>query len=429
MLRDPEAFPETDAEPCLPPANLLAGVRVLDLTNVLSGPFATYQLALLGADVIKIENPQGGDLARQLGASAELNGELMGASFIAQNAGKRSIALDLKTDAGREVFLELVATADVVVENFRPKVMTRLGLGYDTLKQHNPRLVYCAISGFGQDGPLRDNPAYDQIIQGMSGIMAVTGSPEVNPLRTGFPVCDTLGGFVAAYSIAASLFSTQKTGKGQFIDVSMLDSSLVALGWVVSNFLSAGQLAEPIGNENMTAAPSGTFETASGPLNIAANKQDHFERLMHIVGRADLISDPRFAGREARKQNRAELNQLLNVALQTRPAQEWVDLLNAAGVPSGCVLTVPEVLDHPQVRERRLVQEFRETMPGGQPYRVVRTGFRLQGTEPGARRPPPRIDEHREEILRELASGQRIQASVAADRPISAQDDSLVDSN
>ena len=214
---------------------LLERVRVLDLTNVLAGPFCCYQLAQLGADVIKVEVPGSGDLARQLGADAELNQKLMGASFLAQNAGKRSITINLKNPDGKEVFRRLVGTADVVVENFRPGVMDRLDLGYQELKKLKSNLIYCAISGFGQNGPLKDNPAYDQIIQGLSGVMSITGDKNSAPLRAGFPVADTIGGLTAAFAIAAALFRRERSSEGEFIDVSMLESTLVTMGWAVSN--------------------------------------------------------------------------------------------------------------------------------------------------------------------------------------------------
>src|SRR5262245_53624346 len=271
---------------------LLSGVRVLDLTNVLAGPYCCYQLALLGADVIKIEAPGGGDLARQLGASPELNRAKMGVSFLAQNAGKRSVVLDLKSADGKARFLDLVATADVVLENFRPGVMERLGLGHRRLREARPDLVYCAISGFGQTGPLRDNPAYDQIIQGMSGIMSITGTPELAPLRVGYPVCDTLGGLTGAFAIAAALVRRSRTGEGALLDVSMLESTLSALGWPVSNYLTAGVEPQPAGNENVTGAPSGAFRTADDILNIAANKQEQFEILCDLIGRPELKTDP-----------------------------------------------------------------------------------------------------------------------------------------
>src|SRR5215475_1930144 len=304
-------------------SGLLAGTRVLDLTNVLAGPFCCYQLAQLGADVIKVEVPGSGDLARQLGADPQLNKRLMGASFLAQNAGKRSVTINLKSLSGKAVFRRLVSTADVVVENFRPGVMDRLGLGYETLRAAKPDLIYCAITGFGKDGPLKDNPAYDQIVQGISGVMSVTGDKESAPLRAGFPVADTIGGITAAFAIAAALFRRGRTGQGEFIDVSMLESTLVAMGWAASNWLIAGVKPSPMGNENATASPSGTFRTGNGLLNIAANKQDQFETLARLIGRADLVGDARFAGREDRKQHRAELNAEIEAALAAKSARDW----------------------------------------------------------------------------------------------------------
>ena len=374
-----------------PPASLLAGVRVLDLTNVLSGPYATYQMAMLGAEVIKVENPSEGDLARKLGASPALNAQMMGTSFLAQNAGKKSVTIDLKHPVGKDLFAALLATADVVIENFRPGVMDRLGFGYEVCRQINPAIVYCAISGFGQDGPLRANPAYDQIVQGMSGVMSVTGDAESAPLRVGYPLCDTLGGMGAAFAIVSALFGRCQTGQGSYIDLSMLDSTISAMGWAVSNYLIAGVEAKPIGNQNMTAAPSGSFQCADGQINIAANKQEQFEKLCALIGRPELVRDPRFAEREARKANRAAINAELNAALSARPAAEWEELLNAHGVPAGRILTVPEVLAHPQIAARDLVHEIPMDEPGLPSVKVVRTGFRLGDSQPGAQSAPPRL--------------------------------------
>jgi crotonobetainyl-CoA:carnitine CoA-transferase CaiB-like acyl-CoA transferase len=269
----------------------LQGLRVLDLTNVLAGPFACHQLAHLGAEVIKVEALNGGDLARQLGADAALNQANMGVSFLAQNAGKRSIALDLKKPGGKAVLRRLVATSHALVENFRPGVMQRLGLGYEALLAHNPRLVYCAISGFGQDSPLQGLPAYDQIIQGMAGVMSITGDAHSAPLRVGFPVADTIGGLTAAMAVCAALAERDRVA-GRFIDVSMLEAVIATMGWAVSNLLIAGREAQPMGNENMTASPSGAFRTADGLLNIAANKQQQFEALARTIGREDPYRRP-----------------------------------------------------------------------------------------------------------------------------------------
>lgn len=379
----------------------LKGIRVLDLTNVLAGPFCCHQLAHMGADVIKVEVPGSGDLARQLGADAELNQKFMGVSFLAQNPGKRSLTLNLKNAEAREVFLKLVASADVLVENFRPGVMTRLGLGYETLKTVNPKLIYCAISGFGQDGPLHDLPAYDQIIQGMSGVMSITGAPENAPYRVGYPISDTVGGITAAFAITSVLADRQRS-EGCFLDISMLEASLATMGWAVSNFLVAGRVPKPMGNDNVTASPSGTFRTASGPLNIAANKQEQFEAVCRVVGREELIADPRFAKRQARLQYRDELTRLLEEALSTRPADEWWALLVAAGVPSGPVYQVPEVLEHPQIRDRGMIAHF-DRVPGVErPISLLRTGIKINHQAPSVSTPPPQLGEHTDNILAEL---------------------------
>ncbi len=383
-------------------AKALAGIRVLDLTNVLAGPFCAYQFALLGAEVIKVEVPGSGDLARQLGADTELNGRGMGASFLAQNGGKRSITLNLKSAAGREVLCRLVASADALIENFRPGVMDRLGVGYEALKAVNPRLVYCAISGFGQDGPMRHAPAYDQIVQGLSGVMSITGTEDSAPLRVGYPMADTIGGITAAFAVASALVRQQRTGEGDFIDVSMLDSTIVTMGWVVSNYLIAGVDPRPMGNENFTAVPSGTFRTGDGPLNIAANKQEQFEALMDVIGRPELKVDPRFAGRESRKKNRAALTVEIERALGEKTAHEWERILSGIGIPSGRVLSVPDALSHPQIVERALLKSFDEVPGVGRPIKLARAGFKMAGGSPDIETPPPVLGEHTEPILAEL---------------------------
>jgi CoA:oxalate CoA-transferase len=381
---------------------LLRGIRVLDLTNVLAGPFCAYQLGLLGAEVIKVEIPETGDLARQLGADEALNAQLMGASFLAQNGGKKSITLNLKAEAGKAVLRRLVATADVLIENFRPGVMVRLGIGYEDLRKYKPSLVYCAISGFGQEGPLKDAPAYDQIVQGLSGVMSITGDEECAPMRVGYPVADTVGGMTAAFAISSALVRRVTTGDGAFIDVSMLDSMLVTMGWVVSNFLIAGNEPRPMGNNNFTAAPSGAFNTGRGLLNIAANKQEQFQTLAQAIGREDLVDDPRFVGREQRKRNRAALTSELESALSARSASEWEIALSRIGIPAGRVLSVPEALDHPQVSHRQLLQTFADVPGVGRPVTLTRAGFKLRGADPVVQSAPPRLGEHTDEILREL---------------------------
>ncbi len=378
-------------------AHPLSGIRVLDLTNVLAGPFCCHQLAHLGADVIKVEVPGRGDLARQLGADSELNDRHMGVSFLAQNAGKRSITLNLKAEKGAELFKRIVAQCDVVVENFRPGVMDRLGVGYEVLKGVNETLVYCAISGFGQDGPLRDLPAYDHIIQGYAGVMAITGAPDTAPYRVGYPMCDTIGGLTAAMAINAALAGRKRQG-GTMIDVSMLEATLATMGWIVSNYLIAGVNPKPLGNENFTSAPSGTFQASDGPLNIAANKQEQFEELCKIIEREDLIEHPSYVTRDLRKQNRYALKDEIEGTLKKRPAGEWAEALNRVGVPSGTVLGVADILAHPQITERGMLAEFRDVPGTGRDICLARTGIKIDGEPPAVATPPPQLGEHNNEV-------------------------------
>lgn len=392
----------------------LSGYRVLDLSSTLAGPFACSQLAHLGADVIKVEPRDAGDLSRQMGADPALNERLMGASFMAQNAGKRSITLDLKTDAGRELLGELAARSDVLVENFRPGVMARLGLDFGTLRQRNPRLVYCAISGFGQAGALRDQPAYDQIIQGMSGLMSITGTPDSAPQRVGYPVADTIAGLTAALAVTAALAERERTG-ARFIDVSMLESLLVTMGWAVSNWLIACQRPTPMGNDNIAASPSGTFRTRDGLINIAANKQQQFEALCRVLGRPELAADPRFSARGARLRHRSELKQLIEQALVTDSTDHWWRACTAAGIPAGPIYTVEQALALPQLAERDLLGRF-EHVPGiGRDITVLRTGALFDGRRPRVDAPPPTLGQHTDEVLAELGVDAHRRAALRAE--------------
>lgn len=376
--------------------------RVIDLTNVLSGPFCGHLLAHMGADIIKVEVPGSGDLARQLGADPELNNKKMGVSFLAQNSGKKSLTLNLKTIKGKELFERLVETADVLIENFRPGVMDRLGLGFDDLKLVNTSLVYCAISGFGATGPLRYQPAYDQIIQGMSGLMSITGDSESVPLRVGYPIADTVGGMSAAFAITSILAGRNSDpGEAVFVDVSMLASTMSTMGWVVSNYLIAGQVPVPMGNDNFTASPSGTFATGDGLLNIAANKQEQFEALCRVVGLPELITDERFSERQARLRNRQELKIILEQVLATKSAVEWEEELSAVSVPVGRVLSVPEALNHPHLRSRGMIGSFDDVPEVGR-VEVFRPGFKVNGLSPQVADPPPILGQHTEEVLADL---------------------------
>ncbi|MFH1052602.1 MAG: CaiB/BaiF CoA-transferase family protein [bacterium] len=379
---------------------LLEGIRVLDLTNVLSGPFATLHLAWLGAEVIKVENPDGGDLARKLGCVPEYNKKLMGTSFLAQNANKKSMTLNLKEDKAKEIFRKLVSTADVLVENFRPDVLERLGLGYKALSEINPHLIYCAISGFGQTGPDAKKPAYDQIIQGLSGVMAVNGDERLNPLRAGFPLCDTVGGLNAAFAIMSALYHREKSGEGQFIDVALIDSTMPLMGWVAANLLIGGQHPQLLGNDNFTAAPSGTFKTKDGYINIAANKQEQWEAVADLLGVPELKEDTRFKERDTRKKNRFKLTPLLEAKLVEEETSYWSEVLNKAGVPSGEILSLFDALTSPQIEHRNTFTSV--DVEGIGTVKLFNMTAKFEKTPGTVDSPPPLLSEHTNEILTEM---------------------------
>lgn len=377
---------------------LLEGIKVLDMTNVLAGPFCTELLALCGAEVIKIENPTGGDLARKLGCLPEINKKLMGTSFIAQNSNKKSLTLNLKDEKAKEIFKKLIEKTEVLVENFRPGVMERLGLSYQVLRQINPKLIYCAISGFGQTGPDALKPAYDQIIQGLCGVMAINGDERLNPLRCGFPVCDTVGGLNAAFAIMGALYHREKTGEAQFIDIAMLDSIMPLMGWVAANLLIGGQKPVLLGNDNFTAAPSGTFKTKDGYINIAANEQKQWEALTEVLGVPELKTDVRFQERDTRKKNRKELTPILEEKLKTNTTAYWVKALNDREIPSGEILDLESALKAPQMRHRNTITEvFISEL--NKPAPVFNLAAKFEKTPASVDSPPPKLSEHTEEIL------------------------------
>jgi formyl-CoA transferase len=379
---------------------LLENIRVIDMTNVLSGPFCTLHLSLLGAEVIKIENPDGGDLARKLGNVSKLNQDLMGTSFLAQNANKKSLTLNLKMDRGKEIFRKLLETADVVVENFRPGVMARLGFSYEEICKISPKIVYCAISGFGQTGPDAFKPAYDQIIQGLSGEMDVNGDERLHPLRAGFPVCDTVGGLNAAFAIMAALYYREKTGEGQFIDIALIDSIMPLMGWVAANLLIGGKPPIPMGNDNFTAAPSGVFKTKDGFINIAANQQKQWEDLADIVGLPELKTDPRFQERDTRKANRKLLTPILEEKLTLNTTEYWVDILNEKGIPSGDIVSLENALNSEQIKHRQTIVDVKEPQIGN--IRILNLSAKFSKTPASVDAPPPRLSAHTEEILTQI---------------------------
>jgi CoA:oxalate CoA-transferase len=379
---------------------LLEGIRVLDLTNVLSGPFATLHFALAGAEVIKVENPINGDLARKLGCVPEYNQMLMGTSFLAQNANKKSITLNLKSPEGKTIFKKLTAAADVVVENFRPDVMERLGLSYKTLSEINPKIIYCAISGFGQTGPDAFKPAYDQIIQGISGEMAINGDENFHPLRAGFPLCDTVGGLNAAFAVMGALYFRERTGEGQFIDVALLDSIMPLMGWVIANLMIGHQTPVLMGNDNFTASPSGVFQTKDGFINISANKQEQWENIADLLGLSDLKTDPRFINNDVRKKHRRELTPILNEKLAERNTDVWVEELNKHDVPAGAILTLDQAIKQKQINYRNTFGKV--NIEGIGNLELFNLTAKFSKTPGFVETPPPTLGQHTDEILQQV---------------------------
>ncbi len=350
------------------------GVRILDFTQVLAGPYASYQLALLGAEVIKIER-RGGEDMRRTPLSREWAERNMASAFIAVNGNKRSLTLDLQQPAAREIVLKLAAKADVVMENFRAGVMDRLGLGYEALAAVNPRLIYCAISGFGQTGPASNEAGYDGKIQAMSGIMAITGHPETGPTRAGFAVCDILSGATGAFAISSALFQRTHTGVGQFLDVSMLEASLAFLTTQVADYTVAGHRQQQAGNQAVSRkVTANLFRAKDSYLLLAVNDEKQYRALMTGIGRTEVFDDPRFSDWFQRKAHEAEMRAIIETALAEEDSKVWERRLNDAGAPCASIWKVEEIIDHPQIAARGAMQTV-DSRYG--PIRLMGSGFQM----------------------------------------------------
>ena len=376
----------------------LEGVRVLDVCQVMAGPYACMLLGDLGADVIKVEPPGGGDQTRGSMGFKMKGPDSMG--FLNMNRNKRSIALNLKSKAGREVLLRLARDADILVENYRPGAMKRLGLGYEDLKAVNPRLVYTSISGFGQTGPWADRPGFDLMAQAMSGVMSVTGYPGGPPVKAGVPVADIGCAMFAIYATLAAYIGVQKTGEGQYVDASLFDTALAFSVWDICDYWGTGKPPQPLGTSNKMTAPYQAMAASDGYFVMGANNQKLWQLLCNVIGRLELLADERFMTISLRLAHRAELEQELEKTFRQRPKVEWVESLLAAGIPAGPILTYPEAFDSEHARVREMRMEIDHPIEG----KVPNIGFavKLSGTPQQVRRHPPLLGEHTAEILSEL---------------------------
>ncbi len=369
----------------------LARFKVLDLTRVRAGPTCVRQLADWGAEVIKIEAPEG---------DAGLGGARHGPDFWNLHRNKRSLTLDLKAPEGLDIFYKLAARADVVVENYRPDVKDRLRIDYATLEKINPRLVYASISGFGQDGPYRDRPGFDQIAQGMGGLMSITGLPGQGPVRVGIPVADLTAGIFAAQGILIALLDRETSGKGQWVQSSLLGAQIAMLDFQAARWTIAGEVPEQAGNDHPTSIPTGVFATSDGHINIAAAGNAIYRRLCQAIGREDLAGHPDYATDTARSTNRKALNAEIEAVTRTRASADWIDALNAAGVPCGPIYSMDQVFADPQVKHLGMSREVQHPTRGtvglvGQAISMSRSKWEVRNTT-------PEQGEHTTAILQEL---------------------------
>tara|TARA_B100000959_G_scaffold177900_1_gene186039 strand:- start:3351 stop:4556 length:1206 start_codon:yes stop_codon:yes gene_type:complete len=374
------------------------GVRVLDFTQVFAGPFGSYQLAVLGADVIKVERP-GGEEMRNGPLSREWSDRGMAPGWLAINANKRNIALDLKDPKALEIVKRLVKDADVVTENFRPGVMERLGIGYEALSAINPQLIYCAVSGFGQNGPERNTPSYDGRIQAVSGIMSITGHEGTGPTRAGFAVCDAIGGMTSAFAVASALFQRTHTGKGQCIDVAMLDSTLAFLSPLISEHTTTGHVHGQYGNQAISRRPTANlFKVGDDNLLLAVNTEKQFQALMGAIGQPELLDDPRFADWHGRTEHEPALREIIETAFASDDIATWEARLAEAGAPASQVRNLKEAINHPQLEHRDVLQTVES--PFGS-LKLVANGFRLAHGGASIDRAPVAPGADAEEILGE----------------------------
>jgi crotonobetainyl-CoA:carnitine CoA-transferase CaiB-like acyl-CoA transferase len=373
----------------------LAGVRVLDFTRVLAGPWSTLNLADLGAEVIKVENPKGGDDTRQY-KPPEVGGEA--SYFLSVNRNKKSLALDITKPEGQAIVRRLAAQVDVVIENYRPDVMERQGIDYASLSKVNPRLIYCSISGYGHDSPLKMVAGYDPVAQAESGMMSITGEPDGEPMRSGASYADIFTGMFATQAIMGALFARERDGLGQHIDLALVDSAVAVTANLAQNYLVTGQQPQRLGNRHPFLEPFGTFQCADGLINIVIGNARQWERFCKdVLDRPDLLEDPRFATNPGRLQNRQAVRDLLTVTFLTDTRENWIARMRAAGVPAGSVRAVGEALEAPEIRYRGMVREVEHPTAGT--ISMLASPLKLSGTPTADLQAPPLLGQHTDEVL------------------------------
>lgn len=400
------SFQESSSKRPLP----LAGVRVLEVSQVMAGPYAGMLLADMGADVIKIEPPGTGDQTRGAMGFKMKGPDSLG--FLNMNRNKRSVALNLKSDAGRKLLLQLAKDADILIENYRPGAMKRLGLGYEDIKAVNPRLVYTSISGFGQTGPWADRPGFDLMAQAMSGVMSVTGYPGGPPVKAGVPVADIGCALFAIYGTLSAYIGAKASGQGQYIDAALFDAAMAFSVWDICDYWGTGKPPEPLGTSNKMTAPYQAMAASDGYFVMGANNQKLWHLLCTVMDRKELLDDARFGTISLRLANRAALEEALELSFRLRPKDDWVKLLLAAGIPAGPILTYPEAFEGEHGRARQMRMEIDHPIEG----KVPNIGFpvKLSGTPQQVRRHPPLLGEHTAEVLAELGIDAQEQARLGA---------------
>jgi crotonobetainyl-CoA:carnitine CoA-transferase CaiB-like acyl-CoA transferase len=383
----------------------LNGIRVLDLSRVLAGPYCTMVLGDLGADVIKVESPDG-DETRGWGPPF-MEGE--SAYYLCVNRNKRGMVVDFKTDKGRAIIHSLIKQSDVLVENFRPGTLARFFLDFDSVSTLNPNLIYCSITGFGQTGPLRDKPGYDFMIQAIGGLMRITGEPDGEPMKVGVAVADLFAGQNAVIAILAALQARTQIGKGQHLDISLFDSQLGMLANVASNYLISGDLPKRYGNAHANIVPYQSFQASDAWFVIAVGNDKQFTRLCEVIGEWELVGDVRFSLNSERVKNRGELIAILKPIFQTKTSSEWMSMLEAAGIPCGPINALDKVFTMPQVEAREMLIHMKHSEIGD--LRLVGSPLKFSETPVGYELPPPRLGEHTEDVLNELLgySAEKIQ--------------------